>query len=396
MPVDLKRLAFAVLARGYELIERVVPTSDALCFTSFPDVEDNALAVFAAARADQRLRGRRLVWLVRDVAAARARLAARFGPEEAAACPVVRKNSLAGLWQFLRAGRVFFTHGHYRFVRSSRSGRKLINLWHGMPLKAIGLLDETGSDTLQAADAAIATSGFFQPLMASAFGLPVENVAVTGLPRCDRLFAPSEAARAFRQRMLGDDRRLLFWMPTYRISAVGDLRQDCASSREACLAQFVHDLQVLSRLAGEKRLRVVVKIHPMDFVNAEQLPELPRLALLRAGEGVLRELDVYDLLSVADGLITDVSSVCFDFMVTRKPVLITKHLVSDYTRKLVFDKERLFDAVYTCASMDGAGEFLDAVGDERRLPEAPLAPFCQHVDDRASARVLDRFVLVGA
>lgn len=394
MRVELKRILIGVLSRAYAAIERLVPVTDSICFTSFPDVEDNALALFAAARADPRLQGRRLVWLVvRDVETARARLGARFGSSASEAIPVIRKNSLAGLWAFLRAGRVFFTHGHYSFVRASRSGRKLINLWHGMPLKAIGLLDDTGSDTLQAADAAIATSDFFQPLMASAFGLPVERVEVTGLPRCDLLFAPGPAALAFRRERLGTDRRLVFWMPTYRISAVGDVRQDCRASRKECLAQFVEDLRTLSRLAASRQLRVAVKIHPMDFINHEPLPEVEHVSVLRPGEGVLRELNVYELLAAADGLITDVSSVCFDFMVTRKPVLITRHLVADYTRGLVFDRERLYEAVYTCSSMAEAGEFLDAVSDERLLPEDPLKTFCQHVDDRASARVLDRFVL---
>ena len=47
---------------------------------------------------------------------------------------------------------------------------KIVNMWHGMPLKTIGSLDpSSGGHNPTTADYLVATSPFFQDIMAKAF-----------------------------------------------------------------------------------------------------------------------------------------------------------------------------------------------------------------------------------
>lgn len=389
MVARLKRAAEACLVIGYAALEKIVPSSQSVCFISFPDVDDNALALFSVVLRDNRYAEQQLTWLVADVNSSSERLATRFGSECLSHCRVVKKNSLIGLLGFLRARRVYFTHGHYRFVRAAKGGSKLINLWHGMPLKAIGCLDGKMRSDLQASHRVIASSEFFRPIMARAFDLPLKDVGVTGLPRCDSLLLPTDAAMAYCDQVLNGAAKLVLWMPTYRISSVGEIRNDSGHTSEACIDEFIRGMEALSAIAAQYECRILVKLHPMDFLNQVELPCFDSVIVLKADSKVLRTLGTYELLAVADGLITDVSSVCFDYIVTRRPILINTKLASRYTRGMVFDPNLLLDAVFTLADWSESDTFFDAIVKGRSMESERLLTFCRYADANSSRRVLD-------
>lgn len=387
----MKGTSFLARCAGlaYRIVERLIPVGRDECFISFPPVEDNALAVFLELMRRSHGETKHLVWLANEPELGAARLLARLGPEKAAEIRIFKKNSLRGVWCFLRARRVFFTHNHYGFVRRGSKPNRLINLWHGMPLKAIGFLDPGNKSLIPASDLTIASSEFFRPIVAKAIGLPENRVLVTGLPRCDQLASPIHAARDLRNSLLAGANRLVLWMPTYRFNIVGPGRTDSRSGRDASLAQFMRDLSALSGLAQANQCAIAVKLHPMDFLCAEQLPDLPRLTVLRPDDPAFLDCGLYDLLAVTDGLITDLSSVCFDFMATRRPILITRDFLSSYTRELLFDPAKLFSGVFTSENWQGADRFFAAVRNGERLNAPALADFCRFSDAGAAGRVLD-------
>ena len=53
--------------------------------------------------------------------------------------PTAPKHSLRGFWLTARAGVVVVTHGFGDVNRYAVSGAFLVQLWHGIPLKRIGL-----------------------------------------------------------------------------------------------------------------------------------------------------------------------------------------------------------------------------------------------------------------
>jgi CDP-glycerol glycerophosphotransferase (TagB/SpsB family) len=383
----LSATADALLAAAYRIVERLVPTSSSACFISFPDADDNALALFAEFLRDPLYGRGNLAWLAGDPAVTEQRLRTRFGDHGLARARVVKKNSLRGLWCFLRAQRIYFTHGHYSFVRSSRSGEKLINVWHGMPLKAIGYLDGKSRDQLQATDKTIASSEFFRPIMAKAFGLRLEDVGVTGLPRCDALVKTLPVASRFRIECLGAAQNLIVWLPTYGISAAGEIRSDSRWDRETYRQNFIDRMLHLSTAAAAHQCHVVVKLHPMDFLNHVCLPAREGVTVLTADAPEWQSMGLYDLLAVSDGLITDLSSVCFDYMATGKPIVIDSSLTAHYCRSLVFDFEHLTSAVWTIAAWEDAAGFFEAVKAAGGKRTEAMAAFCAFSDDRSSERV---------
>lgn len=381
-----------LLRVAYAILEYATPKRDTACFMSFPDADDNALYVFKLALAKRS--ECQLVWLAQEPAIARRRLMQRTGTANSDRYSVVKKNSIRGIYHFLRSKRVYATHGHYPFVTKWPNRRKLINLWHGMPIKAIGLYDEKKLQNSQTSHASIASSSSFANIIAKAFDLPLSEVAVTGLPRCDELLAPHtsrEQLYTILNRRTADYRHTICWLPTFSRSHFGHVRQDTDRSDEEIIRTFSIETQQLADLAERYNCLIVLKLHPMDFLNTIELT-LPKNIAMLANDGT-NPLTTYELLSVADGLISDLSSVIFDFMCTRRPILISTKNIGSYTRGRVLDIDELLQSIHQCEDFSGSQLYFDAVVGRHQYPTQALVNYNAFFDTESSRRVLERFPL---
>lgn len=132
------------------------------------------------------------------------------------------------------------------------------------------------------------------------------QIAQTGTPRNDILFRKNDEIRQKVYEKLGLDskRRLILYAPTFRADHNTDCyRLDCAAVLAACEERFGGDWTVL------------VRLHPsVDALSAS----------LFSYDGdtvvdVTHYDDVMELLCCTDLLITDYSSVMFDYALTRRP-----------------------------------------------------------------------------
>ncbi|HKP06500.1 MAG TPA: CDP-glycerol glycerophosphotransferase family protein, partial [Microbacterium sp.] len=125
---NARKLATIPLYAAGRLLTLVVPRSrDEWVIGCAVGIGDGALALWEAAAAD----GRSPVWLV----------ASKREATDAATrgIRVVPKRSLRGLWRTARARVVIVTHGFGDVNRYAVSGAFVVQLWHGIPLKRIGV-----------------------------------------------------------------------------------------------------------------------------------------------------------------------------------------------------------------------------------------------------------------
>src|SRR5262249_8105640 len=108
--------------------------------------------------------------------------------------------------------------------------------------------------------------------------------------------------------------------------------------------------------------------------------------------------DIVELYVAADVLITDYSSVMFDFAVTRKPMLFFTYDLAHYRAKLRgfyfdFEAEAPGPLLRTSDEVIAAITDLDVVA-EAHAPayKAFVDRFCPLDDGKASARILDRIL----
>ena len=192
----------------------------------------------------------------------------------------------------------------------------LTQLWHGTgTIKKFGQDVNTGE--LKALEARcgqnithlIVSSPATKSIYAGCFGVPEDRVDVLGLPRTDAFFAPGFAENA-RTRLEKDypalaGKKLILYAPTFRDDA-DDENEQIEKIREFAQA-------FTERMSAEYVLGL--RLHP--FVSA-------KLKGLETGARIL-DLTSYrganTLIGSADALITDYSSIIFEYSLLKRPML---------------------------------------------------------------------------
>ena len=191
-----------------------------------------------------------------------------------------------------------------------------LQTWHGFALKRIEQdaaggreIDRTyakyGRRDSAQTDLYISGSRHMTELYSHSFWYHGQ-VAQTGTPRNDILFRKSDGIRqkVYEKLSLDSNRRLILYAPTFRADHNTDCyRLDCAAVRAACEERFGGDWTVL------------VRLHPSVDALSGSLFSYDGDTVI----DVTHYDDVMELLCCTDLLITDYSSVMFDYALTRRP-----------------------------------------------------------------------------
>lgn len=214
------------------------------------------------------------------------------------------------------------------FVR--RPEQRYLNTWHGIGYKTLGRTDRNPlgaalavSNMLQATHV-VSPCEFMTQIHLDGFSMAnmfTGKLAETGYPRIDATLNATESEKRELYSVLGctAQRPLVTYAPTWRGETfeVDRLRSDLHNLAQLdCTVVFLGHHLMLKYVSPDILNEVVV---PPDFVNTNQL------------------------LSITDVLITDYSSIFFDFLVTGRPIV---HYVYDYVeystkRGLTLTKDEL-------------------------------------------------------
>lgn len=266
---------------------------------------------------------------------------------------------------------------------------RIIQLWHASgAFKTVGYsrvgLPDPNVRVHKSYNAAIVSSEFDVPFYAEAFGIPEERVIPTGIPRMDRFFdeearaAGLEAARTAFPEIEG--RTTILFAPTYR----GD------TIREASYAFELLDHAALHALCVERDAVVIIKMHPF-VVEPLRIPEPFRDRLL---DGSADAVDVNDLLFAVDLLITDYSSIMFEYSTLRRPMLFFAYDLDDYVATRDFYVP--FESFVPGRIVRTFPEMLDAIRREdyeaSKVDDFAARHFA-HLDAGSADRVIDQLIL---
>lgn len=309
-----------------------VPRGRRWVFGCGAGIGDGALALWRVATAE----GHDAVWLT---GSDRERAdAAALG------IPTIPKSTLRGWWATARAGVIVVTHGQGDVNRYGVAGGFLVQLWHGIPLKRIGLDSPATAQVPSVPGAPLlrrlvevlyrltaqrirlmpAASDRSRGRLESAFGLVGGEVVVTGEPRVDVLSAGTEEQRrsvaaALLERATGAlpaGARTLLYAPTWRDGA-----DDPAVPSPAEWIRIVALLEKLNAV-------LFVRSHPLG-AGAYQPPHPSARVRMLGASGLA---DATPALAGIDMLITDYSSMAYDVGLLGIPVVYLAPDSEEYAR----------------------------------------------------------------
>ncbi|MGW4643473.1 CDP-glycerol glycerophosphotransferase family protein [Sphaerisporangium sp. NPDC004334] len=390
------------LRRVHYPAERRRELRDATVYLSFDgrSYSDNARAVY-----EERLRrgdDREHIWVVKDGA---------FVPPDSAAlglgpgiAPTIVREGSREHYTALARSRHIITNTLLPQWFRAREDQICVQTWHGTPLKRVGGDQRHMSREprpaawyRQAAEVAnwdllVTQSPWASEVLRRAFGYGGEILS-SGLPRNDVLSSPerAELAAAVRRGLgIPAGRRVVLYAPTWRDHdrRNSSVRLDLAEARRVLGRDHVllvrgHMMQAPPVAAG------LVVPGPASLVRPGPVSREYPFAL-----DVTTYPDIADLLLIADVLITDYSSVMFDFAATGRPMIFFGYDLERYrnSRGLYLDLRTQAPGPLLAESGDviEAVRLIDALsGDFADRYDEFVRTYAPRDDGKATTRLVD-------
>ena len=239
--------------------------------------------------------------------------------------------------KLLASARYLITDVSLPLFFIKKPGQILLDTWHGTPLKGLGRSIRDNPHTIGNVQKIFLMSDYLLFPNRFTFDKMREDYMIapffkgkyvlSGYPRNDILF-DAKAAQSVRERLGLNGRRIVVYMPTYR---------DCADERE----KNFHDRMLQDALESldnstDDNVVIIAKLHHLaagniDFSGFERVIPFPS------------DYETYEVLAAADCLITDYSSVMFDFADTGRKIILYAYDSENYqnTRSMYFPIEKL-------------------------------------------------------
>lgn len=266
----------------------------------------------------------------------------------------IETESIQGIRQALSAGVWFTSAGLPAYGTGLHKKRLIINLWHGVPLKKIALLDPNLKKTARIYfkkifsenyTCILTTSHELIPLMARSFAVSEDKIKVWGQPRNDGLFQKNDCREILGQLFpdLPEYTKTVLYAPTFR---------DYGQVQLFPFKDF--DQKQLEAFLEEKNMLLFIRTHV-----AEQGSAAPYLGKRIRFLGNEQAEDVTGILNIFDCLITDYSSIYIDYLLTDKPMIFLPYDRQQYLdgRGMNFD----YDDVTPGPKPETFNDFLNAL-----------------------------------
>jgi len=235
--------------------------------------------------------------------------------------------------KFLRKAKyIFISHGAEDILPIKFSPKTTIFLtWHGTPIKIINEGLENSYIYSKWADIFRLELRFDQfidylltatgnkkehDILSKAFKILPKKIVDFGYPKNDILFNQNKRfiANLMKKYQIPNNiKKIILYCPTWRV----DLKLDFVFTSL--------DLKKLKDLLEETNTLFLIKAH--KFVKEISLEDFHNIKL------VDKDADIQELLLISDILITDYSSVIFDFSLLNRPILLYPYDLEDYSKK---------------------------------------------------------------
>lgn len=247
-----------------------------------------------------------------------------------------------GYAYFLAKSKYLINNTSYYSVFSKRDEQIYVNTWHSITVKALGYDMPDGRRlvnnmlrNLLMADYIISPNRFMTDIFNNAFRLREiceSKILEIGYPRND-LVVNSDRERVFskleeRGTVVDRNKKIILYAPTWNGNNVSKPKIDCARYTNMC--------EYFAQHVNMDEYQLLIKPHQIEYRN---FPAAER----ESGKYVSYTIDANELLSVVDVLITDYSSIYFDYMLADKPILFYIPDFEAYSamRGIYFTKEEL-------------------------------------------------------
>lgn len=371
--------------RHINIIKKILsklPIRNVILFESNPDVADNSRAVFNEMIRRGMNNTTRFVWIVEnDYYRERQRNVKYF----------VRKEG--SRWNLLQYSYYLFTSKCLISCNCSigkeRSGQYAFYLTHGTPIKTIRKYFHVSEKI----DYMIAASGNVRCLCSVENSFPLERVVALGYPRNDELTNYKFNLNSLFRTTY---KKIIVWYPTYRQNKyVQGIRTNMAAIPIICNEQSAEEL---NNTAKKENVLIIMKPHFAQDISLIRDLNLSNIWFINDSFFEKYNLSSYQFVGNCDALLTDYSSIYYDYTLCDKPIAVIWEDIEEYKKVPGFavDLEFMMRGAEKIYSLNELKAFISRVAhdvDLLREERNEIKGFVNYSDDgKNSVRVVD-FIL---
>ncbi len=224
-------------------------------------------------------------------------------------------------------------------------------LGHGTPLKSVSGRYEAPSFI----NYFIVPSEFTKPIFANEFKFDIQKIFALGYPRNDELF---KGGINLNEIFETNAKKFIVWYPTFR------QQKNVTREVKGSSLPLIHNQEIaleINEHAKQKDILIILKPHfAQDTTYIKQL-ELSNIRFINDDFFSEHHISSYQFVGSCDALITDYSSIIFDYLLLNRPIALTWEDVDEYRQYpgLVSDTEKQMNFVSMLNTVQDFKTFLD-------------------------------------
>ena len=216
-----------------------------------------------------------------------------------------------------------------KYIQKYNKHQYRFHLGHGMPIKVVAQYT-SGCGRV---DNYLVTSDYFIPFFADCTKLDKEKFLPLGFPRTDQFFMPKAH---FRE--LDGYNKVILWMPTYR-KHTGGIGYKSSLMYGVPSINSEKELLELNKLLKKYNALLIIKLHPAEDTSILDKINLTNILFTKNEILDNNKKNIYELAGLTDALITDYSSIYYDYLLHDKPIGMAIEDIDEFSKNfsLYFD-----------------------------------------------------------
>ena len=311
-----------------QILEEAKVEPNTILFESEGDFADNARALYEYMISKNMNEKYKIIWIVDDPNLYEKKHNVHF---------ISRKyNNKKDLIKFYStvgsAKYLFFTHPYWYHKRNKE--QIIVNLWHAIPFKG------KGRDLHDIFDYIIVPSDFSKSLFHDFVGSVEAQYIICGYPRNDLLFQKTNSIEKIID--IKNKPKIIICMTTFKQSTY---MKDSEIIYPYVLPFITNKTEIfeLNEELKAKNIKLIIKIHHLQKTELLNKINLSNIIYLEDKDLIKKDLQLYEIIGQTDALITDYSSIMFDYMLIDKLIAYFVNDLEDYKKNRGFLVDNLDD-----------------------------------------------------
>ena len=242
-------------------------------------------------------------------------------------------NSFGGILKSLRAKLIIISSSKSDVNQFFINGARLIQIWHGAPMKKIGVSVRTSKARKillytqkilfpflyeYSYNYVVSTSQCFNEILSKAFLVPQNNIIKSGYPRNDIFFKSLKSNFILNWDKQFNNPKKIIYLPTFRST----------SEETDFFKDYGFDENKFIKILEKYNAIFITKGH---FCDNQILSSNTSKRIINLTDAEVTEIN--PILKDIDILMTDYSGAYFDFLLTLRPIIFTAFDLNDYIEK---------------------------------------------------------------